>query len=377
MDQTENKNEVDLMDYINFLWRKKWLIIIPTLFCIITAGVVSFILPSVWEVDAIIQPSKIFIQTAQGEFQEVLVTSPQEVAGQINEETYNQVIASEMDIERNAFPQINARKLRDAELVYVSTKVENVEEGKKILSSLFSILKQSLDKKVEVEIKSIDTQIEINRNSIEQKNLDIEDNLNEIKIFKIEQDQLKQKRISEKNKIDISKKRMESIIEEMKSVKNRIEEIEKQQQRALAEQKQTGNALSLLLYSNEIQHNLRYYNTLDEKLSNEKITQENLSLSINDIKDEIRKKEAQIDILKTNVNKIKNKIDDIETEIELLKDKKARIDYAKLIKEPTSSLKPVAPNLKLNIAVAGVLGLFFFTLLAFFRESFIKNRAKK
>lgn len=377
MDQTEPKNEVDLMDYIYFLWQKKWLIIIPTLFCVITAGVVSFILPSVWKVDAIIQPSKIFIQTAQGDFQEVLVTPPQEVAGQINEETYNQTIASELDIKRNIFPQINARKLRDTELVYVSTKVRDREEGKKILLSLFDLLKQSLDKKVEVEIKSIDTQIKANRNLIEQKKLEIEDNLNEVKILKIEQNQLKQKVLSESNKIEISKKRGDSIMEEMESVKNRIEGLEKQQQRALAEQKQAENALSLLLYSNEIQHSLRYYNTLDEKLSHEKITQENLRLSINDTKDEIKKKEAQIDILKTNVDKIKNEINDVENEMELLMDKKARIDYAKLIKEPTSSLNPVAPNLKLNIAVAGVLGFFFFTVLVFFRESIRKYTPKK
>ncbi len=76
-------------------------------------------------------------------------------------------------------------------------------------------------------------------------------------------------------------------MEEMKSVKIRIDELEEQQRKALSEKKQVTDAISLLLYSNEVQLNLRYYNTLDEKLSDEKITQENLKLNIERKKTEI------------------------------------------------------------------------------------------
>jgi hypothetical protein len=46
---------------------------------------------------------------------------------------------------------------------------------------------------------------------------------------------------------------------------NEIKENDKQLQKALAEKKQGNDAVALLLYSNEVQQNLRYYNTLDEK----------------------------------------------------------------------------------------------------------------
>ena len=58
-------------------------------------------------------------------------------------------------------------------------------------------------------------------------------------------------------------------------------------------------------------------------------------------------------------------------------DKKLRIDYAQLVKEPTASLYPVSPRKKVNVAIAGILGLFMFTVLAFFLEYIEKQKYEK
>ncbi|GAH96176.1 unnamed protein product, partial [marine sediment metagenome] len=143
------------------------------------------------------------------------------------------------------------------------------------------------------------------------------------------------------------------------------------------------------------------YNTLDEKLSNEKIAQENLYLAIRDKEEQLRQIDNQIQQIKTQKETIKTEIDDImtqivmikteiekikneiktvkneterikntintqETEIKLLEDKKARIDYTQLIKEPTSSLGTVSPKKKRNVMIAGILSIMIFTMLAFF-----------
>jgi capsular polysaccharide biosynthesis protein len=55
-------------------------------------------------------------------------------------------------------------------------------------------------------------------------------------------------------------------------------------------------------------------------------------------------------------------------------EKKGRIDYAQLIKDPTSSLYPISPKKKLNILIAGILGLMIFTILAFFLEYIEKQK---
>ena len=442
----EYEKEIELIDYLNVIWKRKWLIIIPTFFLVVVVGVISFLLPKQWEIDAIIVPSKFLIQTEQGAFEEVLVIEPKQIASQINEATYDILIAAELNLDIRKFPKLKADNIRDTKLVRISIKEENAEKAKLILYSLFNHLKREIDKKIDVETKGLDTQVVLKENSIKQneisikdhnnqialKNLQIKDKENEIKTKEneikrknnnlqlkdldiqskeIEKDRIKKEIESFHNKLKISEERVKSIMDEMKAVKKRIDELDEQQRKALNEKKQDGDAISLLLYSNEVHQNLRYYNTLDEKLSNEKITQENLYLAIRDkeeqlrqidnqilqintqkdtikteiddimteivvIKTEIEKIKNTIKTVKNEIEKIKNTINTQETEIRLLEDKKARIDYTQLIKEPTSSLYPVSPRKKLNVMIAGILGLFVFTMLAFFLEYLKKQRVE-
>lgn len=356
------EDEVELMDYLYIIWKRKWLIIIPTLFLVIAAGLISFLLPKMWEVDTIIVPSKFFVQTEGGEFSEVVVTDPKQLAGQVNQASYNALIAAELEIDIRKFPRLRAENLRDTQLVRVSLREKDIEKAKLILHSVFNHLKIDLDKKIEVEIKGVETQVANNQNLIKQKNLDIQSS-------EIEKSKLKSEITSAQNKLKISEERFKNIFDEMKSVKERIDEIEKQQRKALAERKEGTDALSILLYSNEIQQNLRYYNTLEEYLSNEKIIQENYRLLISE-------REKSIKQVDTQIEKLKNEIKDVENQIDLLNERKGRIDYTKLLKEPTSSLSPVSPNKKLIVLIAGVLSLMIFTMLALFYEYLEKQKVK-
>ena len=442
----EYEKEIELIDYLNVIWKRKWLIIIPTFFLVVGVGIYSFLQPKAWEITAIIVPSKFFIQTEQGQFAEIMVTDPKQISGQINEESYDNLIAAELNLDIREFPKLKADNLRDTNLVRISTREGDVEKAKLILYSLFNHLKRDLDKKIDVEIKGLDTQVALKKNSIKQneisikdlnnqialKNLQIKDKENEIKTKEneikkknndiqlkelevqsreIEKDRIKKEIESFQNKLKISEERVKSIMDEMKTVKKRIDELDEQQRKALLEKKQETDAISLLLYSNEVQQNLRYYNTLDEKLSTERITQENLYLAIRDKEAQLRQIDNQIEQINTQKETIKTEIDDImteivminteiekikneiktvkneiekvkntintqETEIKLLEDKKARIDYTQLIKEPTSSLGPVSPKKKRNVMIAGILGLFVFTMLAFFLAYIEKQRIK-
>ncbi|GAH54972.1 unnamed protein product, partial [marine sediment metagenome] len=77
----------------------------------------------------------------------------------------------------------------------------------------------------------------------------------------IEKNKNRQEMLSGGNKLKISENRVKSIMDELKAVKKRIDELEKLQRGALAGEKEELSAISLLLYSNEVQQNLRYYNT--------------------------------------------------------------------------------------------------------------------
>jgi capsular polysaccharide biosynthesis protein len=396
------ENEFELMDYINVVWKRKWLIIIPTFLVALAAGILSFLTPPKWDVDAIMLPSKFLVQTEQGQFVEIVVTDPKQIAGEVNQKSYDNLIASELNLDIKTFPRLSAENLRDTKLLRIAVRDQNVARAKSVLLSLFNHLKSELDRKVEVETKGIDTEIITKENSIKDldneiktKENDIKKKNNEIKLKdlaiqskEIEKDRIKQEIESDQNKLKISEERVGSITEEMKSVKGRIDELDKQLTKVISEKTEGREAVSLLLFSNEVQQNLHYYNTLDEKLSIEKVTQENLRLGIKENQEKIRQTDNQISqtntekqIIMTEINtitneieKIKNKINTQQSEIKLLGDKKLRIDYTQLVKEPTSSLYPVSPRKKMNVLIAGMLGAFAFTLLAFFLEYVEKQK---
>ena len=330
------EDEIKLMDLLNLLWKKKWLIILPTLFCVVIVGIISFRLPHIWEVDAMIQPSKILVKTEQGQFEEVVIVSPRQIVGQISQESYNRLIAAELNLNIRTFPKLKAENLKDTNLVKVSIRERNTEKAKLILFSLFKHLKAELDEKIDIEMKGIDSQI---------KNQEIVKTMidDQIKVFK--------------SKLRIVKQRKKEIEAEMSDVRKRIKSLEEEQSANLKKEKRSeSESLGMLLYSNEIQQSLRYHNTLNELLNNKKIEEENLNLELD------------------NGDK---KISQIENTVNDLNEKRGRIDYAQLIKEPTSSLSPVSPRKKLNVLIAGILSLMIFTFLAFFLEYIRKNKAKE
>jgi uncharacterized protein involved in exopolysaccharide biosynthesis len=352
MEQYEN--EVELIEYLNVLWKRRGLIIVPTILLALVAGIVSFLLPPKWEVDAILEPSKFFIISEQGTFTEVMVTDPKQLAGQINQGSYNSLISAELNLDPRKVPKLKAENLRDTKLVRVSLQTGETDKARTILNALFQHIKSELDRKIDLEMKSTSTQIvadesdiKIKRLEMQSKNIDIEKNQQEI--------------AAAGKKLTISEDRSRSLVDETKYVKGRIDEIEKLQKTTLAANKEGVETLGLLLYSNEIQQNFRYYNTLEENLSREKIAQE-------DLRSIIREKEQDIKNLKNQLERINQEISGIQNGIELLNEKKQRIDYAQLVKEPTVSLYPVSPRKKMNVLIAGFMGFFCFSILALFLD---------
>jgi len=317
-----SEKEIELIDFINIIWKRKWLIIILTLLCITIAGTISFLLPPKWEIDVLIQPSKFLIQTETGQYEEIVFVDPRQVASQINQKTYNNLIASELNLNMKDFPKLKAENLPNSNLVRVSTKENDVEKGKLILLMLFNHLKTQLDQKVNIEMKGIDSQVK----SKEIEKLRIEE---EIK--------------ANKNKLNISQQRKKEIEKELNNIRKRTEALEEEQSLYLKKKNRTeAESLAMLLYSNEIQQSLRDNNTLNELLSEKKIEEENIHLEIANKEEEIKQ---------------------LENEIDNLNERKGRIDDTQLTK-------------KLIILIVCILGLLIFTMLAFFLEYLEKQKAK-
>lgn len=438
------EHKAELADYLRVVGKRKGLILVPTLLCAGGALLWSLLADPVWEVDCLIQTSQLLVQADNGTLQEVVVSKPQDIAGQVNQGSFNELIAADLNLDIKHFPVPEAEAIKDTKLVRVVLKTEDVARGKAILTSLYDHLRKDLDAKVEFELKGIANQIEAKKIEIQKNDLDIQENENQIALKKllirdreneiatkqneimkknnllrsrdldvqsrgIEKDRIHKEIESNRNKLGISEDRLKSILEEMKSVKTRIDDLDGQLKKALAEKKPGADAVGFLLYSNEVQQNLRYYNTLDEKLSAEKIVQENTLQDIRNKEEQLRQIDTQIsqidtqkdtlraeigdiqteiNIVRTDIEKIHNQIETIRNtiakinnanaalsnEISLIGDRKARLDRSQLIKSPTPSLRPVSPNLRLNLLIATLLGLTVFTTLAFFLESLAERR---
>lgn len=385
-----NEEEIELMDIINVLWKRKWLIIIGTLSCMVTVGIISFLLMPVYEISALVQPGKLLVQDEYGRFEEVVIEKPQQVANRVNEKTYDHIIAKELKIKLDELPEIEAETIKDTSLIKIWTKNHDIERGIAILSKILQFIRKDIDEKIDAEIKSIEISISNLENSIKSKELLIKDKENEIKSKRfeiqsreIEKSKVNQEIFSTRNKVKISEERMKTLTEEMKEVKGRIDRLEEEQRKALKATNDV-NAIGMLLYSNEIQNNLRYYNSLEERLSAEKVNFENLQYTIKAKEEDLKQLDTQIsqinnliDMLRNDIDKLRTEIENIKNQISLLKEKKRRIDYTKIIKSPTPSIHPVFPKKKLMVAVAGILSGMLFSFLAFFLEYIEKYRNNK
>jgi len=103
---------------------------------------------------------------------------------------------------------------------------------------------------------------------------------------------------------------------------------------------------------------------------------DNITTSIDVTKTEIEKTNNQIASIKNEIEKIKNIINNLQNEIKLLEDKKFRLDYTQLVKEPTPSLNPVSPRIMVNIIIAGILCTIFLNMLSFLLEYIEKQKHK-
>lgn len=354
------EGEVTLIDLLNVIWNRKWIIIIPTFFFTIVVGIGTLFLPNLWEIDMIFLPGTIFFQTAGGQFEEILFYDPKQLAEQIDQGSYNILLAAKSNLKNAQIQKLRAENLKDTNLIRVITQGRDNQKAKLVLNSLFDIVREDMDKKINAELERIDIRIDNYGNDIEKTNINI-------KSKEIVKNLIGKEVKANQNILKISEERFKDILEELKIVKTRIEEIEKLQKNALEEDKEGRDAISLLLYSNEIQLSLRYYNTLEGSLSDEKIKQENLKLSTMQKYEQMKLIDTEIEILNKEIDQIKNQI---ELEIKI----KLRIDITQMIKKPVSSQRPVSPKRIFLILITMILSLAIFTIFAFFLDYIEKQK---
>jgi capsular polysaccharide biosynthesis protein len=356
-DQIQDQGEeTSIFENLEILWKRRWLILIPTIVLAAAAGVFGFLKTPVWEVDAIIQPGFYLFSDNAGQYRETPVADPFRMAIQISQQSFNRILSSELKLDSRRFPELFAENLKNTWFIRTWLRVPDIDQGKKIMVSLLQHLKVEFDQQLDLEVKRLETQIFEQGNTIKDKQA-------AILLFDIQKTKNLAQIASEEAKIKLSEERFQNISVEMKSAKMRTDVLEEQLRKAIEAQQKGNDAISLglLLYSSQVQSNLQYYNLLDEKMNAEKVLQENSRLSIKSKIEDNKETDARIGILK-------NEIDNISNAIKLVVERKTHIKYAEVIKDISVSNGPVAPRKAMYILCGGLIGLAVFSLAALYLE---------
>ena len=176
MDQEEREyNEIDLMDYIKVILKRKWLIFAIFLASVIIVGVVNFFLPKVYEINTSLEIGRIMIGT-----EETSLDNKEQVVEKIKGDIYGIPTRKELAISEKDYPQIKVDNPENTNLVAIRIESDKVDLAKSILEEINKLILEEHQEMIvvkqgffEKEIKLLENNTEISRQDIERLEIKI------------------------------------------------------------------------------------------------------------------------------------------------------------------------------------------------------------
>ena len=321
------EDEIDLMDYVKVILKRKKTILFWFFGLAIIAGIISFVMPKVYEIDTALEVG--ILEKASGTNDEQLMESPTQLVGKIDGDVYGIKVREDLNILEEDWPKIKTENPKGTNLVAISIESKETEKSENILKEINDLI---LGEHQDI--------INVKKDLIEKKIITAEN-----KIESTEED------------IVIVNKKIEPLENDIERINNKIESAEREKE-------------SLEEKVNSLQQQLIYEQTpgtqfalfdAKEKLANKEDDIEDLYLRINSL-------QRTIEDYGSKVNSLERTIDDYNSTIDSLRASLAGIRETKIVKAPTVSENPIKPKKKLNIAIAGMLGLFIGVFWAFGKE---------
>ena len=417
-----DEQEVDLRDYINVLLKRKKLIIGITLVAIIVAGILSyFILPPVYEASGslLVNPKGATVNITSSED----LLSPLSYLPQISVATYKEIVKSK-DIEKKVFDELN-----------LSSPPFNLTLGN--FDSMINVINPTNTTLIKVSVQYKDSVLaqKIAKNILNDTLLYITD-LNTTQIqsskFQLEGQFLSAKKeledaqkaladfSSQKDNLDSLERQRSSYVSALNSylsdlllLNSQIAQYENQLSSTRAELKKESKYLTLeksiiddpllsqlaqqlvnenIIYLSGLKVNSEEINPVYEDLRNK---EENYTITLSGLKakktsleslviaaqEKIHKLGEAINLQQLELNDLNRKVDMAQTYYLTMSSNYLQSSFVPLSpviisEEPVLPEKPVKPNKKLNVAIAGVAALFFSILLAFFLEYWYRTKSE-
>lgn len=137
----ENEEEINLMDYIKVILKRKWLILEITFGAVIIAGILSFVGPTTYKIDTILEVGhKTDIISGVKQIEEFIPEAPDQLVEKIKNNSYGGKIRTKLNISEKEYPEIEVSNPEDTRLIIISIKSSNIEGAKKVLEELESLI---------------------------------------------------------------------------------------------------------------------------------------------------------------------------------------------------------------------------------------------
>jgi polysaccharide biosynthesis transport protein len=403
------EEEINLREYINVLLKRKSIILLIFLIAVITAALVSyFYLKPVYEANAVIAVSKPKIINS--------------LIDEISIEDYKNLI-KDVEIEEELIQKLNLDKPptevtpydlermitieipKDTNLIKINLQAENSKLTKDIINTWATLFVEKNKKLYFEEVKKAKIGVEDKLKYVEQDFFEIEEKMiefNETGYVKTIEDEIEYKAtkiLSFKSRLidiqlSLEKESAEkeqvsaALIEQDKILKLNKSIVDDQFFQQLISNITDANLkIANLTYVSEVANPI-YYNLAQQLIStnisiNSLIAEENqlekninnFNVSIEDLKKELTEKKLILSQLNREYS-AKEKVYNIfyKQAEEILLTETAEADLLKITSLAYEPRVPIKPNKKLNILIAGVLGLFVGIFVAFFLEFWQKGK---
>ena len=325
------EDEVELIDIISVIWR--WRLFLASglvVFCIF-ASIVCIYIDKVYRVTMAIQPGLISMDdTGKRTYMDPIET----VAGRIGAGIYNDEIVSRVfrpgfNLDPDSL-KFKVEIPKQSDVILVHFEHSDAGLGLAVLEDLFSRIKNHEKHLIDQMKDGFERRISLARIEL-QKQKDLEGSYN-----------------ANIRNLDIRMQEARSDIGEIS--RNNINLV-REKKKMFEQKSEDGKALSLLIYSNTIQQNIQYVNSLKKELSEH---------------DLLKEEELQKTI------EVKKEQEKINEEILILEKQKESIRPMAMLRKPSVSKEPVKPK-KVLIFVLTLISGFFITLVLIFFIEYVRN----
>jgi succinoglycan biosynthesis transport protein ExoP len=390
-------DEINLMDYIQVIRKRKWLIILGTLVCMCAAGVISFLMPKVYEAKTYLMVTSPKYQVEFATKEGPKISTP--LFENISAETFSKIILNEHTAKtvlsklgldnpaheytiRKILSQIKVEYPRNTNLILLKVQDISKERAAQIANEWASAF---IERNEEVTSKETSNTYAFVMGQLEKAKMSLKTAEEELERFQ------------KANKIDLLKEQTSGKIRQIVQYESKLDDairsqlIEKARYDELLSQikgqERTIPVDKGLIGKEEI--NPLYVN-LSSRRADTAVNIQSFDAEILQLKKNIKNLNEEVGGLKKQLaeqeliqTRLTRNMDTAKSTFEILSKKGEETKISSAIKATTIQVSvpaitpefPIKPKKRLNVMIAGIMGLLASTMMAFFMEYWEKNKS--